>query len=68
MHFEAWPICLFVLGLPLILGVRLCNGWRVCLLGLHGPDLSDYVMVFMYYCYDLCCGVVYLVGGDRVCR
>ncbi len=46
----------------------MCVGWRDCLLRLHGPDLSGCVMVFIDYCHYLSCGIVYLVGGGRVCR
>ena len=45
----------------------MCDGLRVKPLGLHGPDLSGYVMVFVN-CNELCCGVVYLIGGGRLCR
>ncbi len=44
----------------------MCDGCRVWPLGLHRPNASSYVVVFRNCCHDLCCGVVYLVGGSFV--
>ncbi len=66
--FRSFASLLICLSLALDIGGLSCQcyGGRVRSLCLHGPNFCSDVMVCVYYCHDLCCGVVDLVSGSCV--